>query len=96
MIANLLGVHGLRVAVFEASPQLLDFPRGVGMDDGTLPTFQSPGLVDALLPHTVPHQLLVFVDAKQRDPARLAPPTAEFGWPRRNGFVQPLATPDGR
>jgi 3-(3-hydroxy-phenyl)propionate hydroxylase len=91
MIANLLGVHGLRVRVFEAGPELIDYPRGVGMDDETLRTFQHAGLVDAVLQHTVPHQLLVFVDAKQRDLARLAPPTAEFGWPRRNGFVQPLA-----
>ena len=91
MLANLLGVHGLRVCVFEAESELIDFPRGVGMDDETLRTFQTAGLVDALLPHTVPHQLLVFVDRKQRDLARLAPPTAEFGWPRRNGFVQPLA-----
>jgi 3-(3-hydroxy-phenyl)propionate hydroxylase len=91
MIANLLGGHGLRVRVFESGPELIDFPRGVGMDDETLRAFQNAGLVDAVLPHTVPHQLLVFVDAKQRDLARLAPPTAEFGWPRRNGFVQPLA-----
>jgi 3-(3-hydroxy-phenyl)propionate hydroxylase len=91
MIANLLGGHGLRVAVFEAGPELIDFPRGVGIDDETLRTFQTAGLVSGVLPHTIPHQLLVFVDAKQRDLARLAPPTAEFGWPRRNGFVQPLA-----
>jgi 3-(3-hydroxy-phenyl)propionate hydroxylase len=91
MTANLLGARGLRVRVFEAGPELIDFPRGVGMDDETLRTFQHAGLVDAVLPHTVPHQLLVFVDARQRDLARLAPPTAEFGWPRRNGFVQPLA-----
>src|SRR5215472_12964287 len=91
MIANLLGAHGLRVRVFEAGPELIDFPRGVGMDDETLRTFQHAGLVGAVLQHTVPHQLLVFVDARQRDLARLAPPTAEFGWPRRNGFVQPLA-----
>jgi 3-(3-hydroxy-phenyl)propionate hydroxylase len=91
MIANLLGGHGLRVAVFEAGPELIDFPRGVGIDDETLRTFQTVGLVNGVLPHTIPHQLLVFVDAKQRDLARLAPPTAEFGWPRRNGFVQPLA-----
>ncbi|MBL7493966.1 bifunctional 3-(3-hydroxy-phenyl)propionate/3-hydroxycinnamic acid hydroxylase [Frankia sp. AgB1.9] len=91
MIANLLGLHGLRVRVIEAGPALIDFPRGVGMDDETLRTFQTAGLVERVLPHTIPHQLLVFVDAKQRDLARLAPPQADFGWPRRNGFVQPLA-----
>lgn len=91
MTANLLGLYGLRVCVLEAGADLIDYPRGVGMDDETLRTFQTAGLVEAVLPHTIPHQLLVFVDAKQRDLARLAPPTAEFGWPRRNGFVQPLA-----
>lgn len=91
MMANLLGLHGLRVCVFEAGPDLIDYPRGVGMDDETLRAFQSAGLVDAVLPHTVPHQLLVFTDVRQRDLARLAPPASEFGWPRRNGFVQPLA-----
>lgn len=91
MIANLLGIHGLRVGVFEAGSELIDYPRGVGLDDETCRTFQAAGLVDALLPHTVPHQLLVFVDHKQRDLARIAPPAADFGWPRRNGFVQPLA-----
>jgi 3-(3-hydroxy-phenyl)propionate hydroxylase len=91
MIANFFGTFGLRASVFEAGATLIDYPRGVGMDDETLRTFQAVGLVDNVLPHTVPHQLLVFVDAKQRDLARLAPPTADFGWPRRNGFVQPLA-----
>ncbi len=91
MMANLLGTYGLRVTVLEAGPGLIDYPRGVGMDDETLRTFQTAGVVDEVLQHTVPHQQLVFVDAKGRDLARLAPPTGEFGWPRRNGFVQPLA-----
>jgi 3-(3-hydroxy-phenyl)propionate hydroxylase len=91
MVANLLGLYGLRVRVFEVGAELTDYPRGVGMDDETLRTFQTAGLVDEVLPHTIPHQLLVFMDDKHRDLARLAPPTAELGWPRRNGFVQPLA-----
>jgi 3-(3-hydroxy-phenyl)propionate hydroxylase len=91
MMANLLGLHGLRACVLEAGPALIDYPRGVGMDDETLRAFQAAGLVDAVLPHTIPHQLLVFTDARQRVLARLAPPAADFGWPRRNGFVQPLA-----
>ncbi|WP_457966938.1 bifunctional 3-(3-hydroxy-phenyl)propionate/3-hydroxycinnamic acid hydroxylase [Arthrobacter sp. D1-29] len=91
MLANLLGSHGLKVAVFEAGAELIDFPRGVGIDDESLRTFQSAGLVSKVLPHTIANQLLVFIDAKGRDLARIAPPSAEFGWPRRNGFVQPLA-----
>lgn len=91
MTANLLGRYGVRVIVVEAGAELIDYPRGVGMDDETLRTFQSAGVVEQVLPHTVPDQLLVFVDAKYRDLARMAPPMGEFGWPRRNGFVQPLA-----
>lgn len=91
MTANLLGLHGIRTIVVEAGSELIDYPRGVGMDDETLRTFQTAGLVDAVLPHTVPNQLLVFVDRKHKDLARMAPPMGEFGWPRRNGFVQPLA-----
>ncbi|HEY1116895.1 MAG TPA: bifunctional 3-(3-hydroxy-phenyl)propionate/3-hydroxycinnamic acid hydroxylase [Acidimicrobiales bacterium] len=91
MTANLLGRYGVRVTVLEQGASLIDYPRGVGLDDEGLRTFQAAGLVDQVLPHTVPHQLLAFVDAKGRDLARLAPPQADFGWPRRNGFVQPLA-----
>lgn len=91
MTANLLAGYGASVVVVEAGAELIDYPRGVGMDDETLRAFQSAGLVDNVLPHTVPNQLLIFVDAKGRDLARLAPSAAEFGWPRRNGFVQPLA-----
>lgn len=91
MTANLLALHGLRVTVLEAGERLLDYPRGVGMDDETLRTFQNAGLVDEVLQHIVPHQPLAFIDAQGRDLARLAPPQADFGWPRRNGFIQPLA-----
>lgn len=91
MIANLLGLHGLNVRVFEAGEELIDFPRGVGMDDETLRAFQAAGLADEVVQHTIPNQVLAFIDRKHRDLARLAPLTGEFGWPRRNGFVQPLA-----
>lgn len=91
MTANLLGLSGIRVIVLDAGAELIDYPRGVGMDDETLRTFQTAGLVERVLPHTIPHQLLVFIDRKGRDLARIAPPAADFGWPRRNGFVQPLA-----
>ena len=91
MAANLLGALGVSVRVLEAGAELIDYPRGVGMDDETLRTFQAAGLVEKVLPHTVPNQPLAFVDRKFRDLARMAPSTGDFGWPRRNGFVQPLA-----
>jgi 3-(3-hydroxy-phenyl)propionate hydroxylase len=89
-LANILGLQGVRTLVLEERASLIDYPRGVGLDDESLRTFQAIGLVDQILPHTVPNQILRFVDAKRRVLAEMAPPDARFGWPKRNGFVQPL------
>ena len=89
-IANTLGLQGVRTLVVEERATLIDYPRGVGLDDEALRTFQSIGLVERILPHTVPNQILRFFDAKRRVLAEMAPPDARFGWPKRNGFVQPL------
>jgi 3-(3-hydroxy-phenyl)propionate hydroxylase len=89
-LANILGLQGVRTLVVDERETLIDYPRGVGLDDESLRTFQAIGLVDRILPHTVPNQILRFVDAKHRVLAEMAPPDARFGWPKRNGFVQPL------
>ncbi|MGV0646176.1 bifunctional 3-(3-hydroxy-phenyl)propionate/3-hydroxycinnamic acid hydroxylase [Mycolicibacterium sp. XJ879] len=89
-LANILGLQGVRTVVVEERDTLIDYPRGVGLDDEALRTFQSIGLVDRVLPHTVPNQILRFFDANRRLLAEMAPPDARFGWPKRNGFVQPM------
>ncbi|GFG74526.1 bifunctional 3-(3-hydroxy-phenyl)propionate/3-hydroxycinnamic acid hydroxylase [Mycobacterium botniense] len=89
-LANILGLQGVRTLVVEERDTLIDYPRGVGLDDEALRTFQAVGLVDRILPHTVPNQILRFFDAKRRLLAEMAPPDARFGWPKRNGFVQPM------
>jgi 3-(3-hydroxy-phenyl)propionate hydroxylase len=89
-LANILGLQGVRTLVVEERDTLIDYPRGVGLDDEALRTFQAIGLVEAILPHTTPNQILRFFDAKRRLLAEMAPTDARFGWPKRNGFVQPL------
>ncbi|GAA5065343.1 bifunctional 3-(3-hydroxy-phenyl)propionate/3-hydroxycinnamic acid hydroxylase [Nocardia callitridis] len=89
-LANILGLRGVRTLVLEQRPTLIDYPRGVGLDDESLRTFQSIGLIEQVLPHTTPHQIMRFVDAKRRLLAEIAPADTSFGWPKRNGFVQPL------
>ena len=89
-LANILGLQGVRTLVVDERDSLIDYPRGVGLDDEALRTFQGIGLVEAVLPHTVPNQILRFFDAKRRLLAEMAPPDARFGWPKRNGFVQPM------
>lgn len=89
-LANILGLQNIRTLVVEERDTLIDYPRGVGLDDEALRTFQSIGLVDRILPHTVPNQILRFFDGNRRLLAEMAPPDARFGWPKRNGFVQPM------
>lgn len=89
-LANILGQQGVATRVVDERDSLIDYPRGVGLDDEALRTFQSIGLVERILPHTVPNQILRFFDGNRRLLAEMAPPDARFGWPKRNGFVQPM------
>ena len=54
-----------------------------------LRTMQSVGLVDDVLPHTTPWHAMRFLTPKGRCFADIQPMTDEFGWPRRNAFIQP-------
>ena len=65
-LANILGLHGVRTTVIEQRDKLIDFPRGVGIDDESLRAFQAIGMIDRVLPHTNPDQILRFVNAKGR------------------------------
>ncbi|BBZ68101.1 3-(3-hydroxy-phenyl)propionate/3-hydroxycinnamic acid hydroxylase [Mycolicibacterium insubricum] len=89
-LANILGAQGVRTVILEERDALIDYPRGVGLDDESMRAFQSIGLIDAVLPHTVPNQILRFTDSNRKLLVEMAPPDARFGWPKRNGFVQPL------
>lgn len=89
-LANHLGSLGVRTLVIEKLPALIDYPRGVGIDDEALRSFQAVGLADAVRRHTVPNQVMRFVDRRGRVLASIEPTAEPFGWPRRSGFIQPL------
>ncbi|EEA01654.1 monooxygenase FAD-binding [Burkholderia sp. H160] len=91
MIANYLGLQGVRVVLIEKLDKIIDYPRAIGLDDEALRVFQSVGLADALLPHTTPDHWMRFVTNKGHCFASIEPRTDEFGWSRRNAFIQPLA-----
>ncbi|MFH3651854.1 FAD-dependent monooxygenase, partial [Acinetobacter baumannii] len=42
-----------------------------------------------VLPHTTPNHAMRFLTPKGRCFADIQPMTREFGWPRRNAFIQP-------
>lgn len=90
MIANLVGASGLRVLILEQLPNLIDYPRGVGMDDECLRVFQAAGLADKAIPYTFPNQWLDFRTARGRSFAMVKPRGEAFGFPKRNAFIQPL------
>ena len=90
MLANILGLQGVRVTVIEKLGDIIDYPRAIGLDDESLRVFQSVGLADDLLPHTTPNYWMRFT-LKGRCFASIEPRTDEFGWARRNAFIQPLA-----
>ncbi|RQN40148.1 bifunctional 3-(3-hydroxy-phenyl)propionate/3-hydroxycinnamic acid hydroxylase [Paraburkholderia tropica] len=90
-IANILGLQGVRVTLIEKLDQIIDYPRAIGLDDEALRVFQSIGLADRLAPHTTPDHWMRFVTKDGHCFASIEPRTDEFGWPRRNAFIQPLA-----
>ena len=91
MIANILGLQGVRVTVVEKLDHIIDYPRAIGLDDEALRVFQAVGLADTLLPHTTPNHWMRFVTKDGHCFASIEPRTDEFGWSRRNAFLQPLA-----
>ncbi|BBH46108.1 bifunctional 3-(3-hydroxy-phenyl)propionate/3-hydroxycinnamic acid hydroxylase [Pseudomonas sp. KU43P] len=88
-IANYLGQAGVQVLQIEKLDQLIDYPRAIGIDDESLRTMQAIGLVEDVLPHTTPWHAMRFLTPKGRCFADIQPMTDEFGWSRRNAFIQP-------
>ncbi|MBZ7564781.1 bifunctional 3-(3-hydroxy-phenyl)propionate/3-hydroxycinnamic acid hydroxylase [Klebsiella grimontii] len=88
-IANYLGQMGVSVLLIEKLESLIDYPRAIGIDDESLRAMQAVGLVDKVLPHTTPWHAMRFMTPKGRCFADIQPMTDEFGWSRRNAFIQP-------
>ncbi|GAA3680745.1 bifunctional 3-(3-hydroxy-phenyl)propionate/3-hydroxycinnamic acid hydroxylase [Arthrobacter ginkgonis] len=89
MLANLLGMYGRKVTVLEARDELIDYPRGVGLDDESFRTIQTVGLVEAVSPHTTPQHIMRLVNGAGKTILINNPKTDEFGWDRKHGFIQP-------
>jgi 3-(3-hydroxy-phenyl)propionate hydroxylase len=88
--ANLLGVRGQRALVLEARTTLIDYPRGVGLDDESIRSLRTTGLWESIEPFTVPHHVVRLVNGRGKVLATNDPRTEEFGFPRKHGFIQPL------
>ncbi|WP_234534696.1 bifunctional 3-(3-hydroxy-phenyl)propionate/3-hydroxycinnamic acid hydroxylase [Streptomyces shenzhenensis] len=89
-LANLLGARGQAATVLEARHELIDYPRGVGLDDESIRTLVTAGLWEKVRPFTVPHHVVRLVNGRGQVLATNDPHTQEFGHPRKHGFIQPL------
>ena len=89
-LANLLGTYGVPALVIDADAGIYPFPRAVGIDDESLRTFQSAGVVDALLADIIQNTPIRYYTSWGRLIAHVEPSVRPFGWPRRNTFLQPL------
>ncbi|HWK66314.1 MAG TPA: bifunctional 3-(3-hydroxy-phenyl)propionate/3-hydroxycinnamic acid hydroxylase [Rhizobiaceae bacterium] len=90
-LANLLGTYGVRTLVLEREPDIIDYPRAVGMDDEALRAFQTTGLAEPLLKNMIQNTLLRYHHSNGKLFAEVGPKAKPFGWPRRNLFIQPLS-----
>lgn len=90
-LANLLGAYGVRTVVIEREREILEYPRAVGMDDEALRLFQTVALAEPLLENMIPNVPLRMFRSDGRCFADIRASTREFGWWRRNIFMQQIA-----
>lgn len=89
-IANLLGVYGVQSLIIDQAHEVIDYPRGVGVDDESLRVFQAAGLGEVVHSDMIQNQALIWFDSNKTKLAEVAPSGQPFGWPRRNSFLQPM------
>jgi 3-(3-hydroxy-phenyl)propionate hydroxylase len=90
VLANLLGLQGVRVIVLERNPRLEAEPRAVTLDDESLRTMQSAGLYEQVVRDVVQGYGVQYFDWRGKSLAAIQPTRQEYGHAKRNAFRQPL------
>ncbi|MGE0630555.1 MAG: bifunctional 3-(3-hydroxy-phenyl)propionate/3-hydroxycinnamic acid hydroxylase [Hyphomicrobiaceae bacterium] len=89
-VANLLTRYGIDVLLVERNAQTVQEPRAVSIDDESLRTMQSVGIVHDLLPDIVLGYGSEYYSPARRRFLKVKPAASEYGYPRRNAFRQPV------
>jgi 3-(3-hydroxy-phenyl)propionate hydroxylase len=89
-LASLLGRYGTDVLIVERNAQTVQEPRAVSIDDESLRTMQSVGIINALIPKIVLGYGSHYFSPGGRRFLTVKPTTLEYGYPRRNAFRQPV------
>ena len=90
MLANLLGIQGIKTLVIEQSHNTVGEPRAVTIDDESLRTVQATGLISQVLPNVVQGYGVHYYSWRGKEFARIEPSVIEHGFPKRNAFRQQL------
>lgn len=88
MLANLLGMQGIKALVVERSTNTVGEPRAVSIDDESLRTVQAAGLISEVLPHVVQGYGVHYYSWRNKEFARIEPDAMDNGFPKRNAFRQ--------
>jgi 3-(3-hydroxy-phenyl)propionate hydroxylase len=89
-LAGLLARYGLEVLVIERNSQTVQEPRAVSIDDESLRTMQSVGVIGELVPNLVLGYGSEYFSPAGRRFLKVKPTTLEYGYPRRSAFRQPV------
>jgi 3-(3-hydroxy-phenyl)propionate hydroxylase len=89
-LSGFLARYGIDVLAVERNPQTVQEPRAVSIDDESLRTMQSVGIINELVPNLVLGYGSEYFSPGQRAFLKVKPTTLEYGYPRRNAFRQPV------
>ena len=80
MLANLLGLQGIRTLVVEREADTVGEARAVSIDDESLRTVQAAGLIDQVLPDVVQGYGVDYYPWRGKRFSRIAPNRKEYGF----------------
>jgi 3-(3-hydroxy-phenyl)propionate hydroxylase len=89
-LAHILGMNAVPTLLVERNPSTVVEPRAVSIDDESLRTLQYLGLYEAFRPRMIAGYGSHYFSATGRCFARVLPDGAEYGFPRRSAFRQPV------
>ena len=88
MLANLLGMQGIKTLVIERSSNTVGEPRAVTIDDESLRTTQAAGLIGEVIQRVVQGYGVHYFSWRGKEFARIEPQGMDHGYAKRNAFRQ--------
>jgi 3-(3-hydroxy-phenyl)propionate hydroxylase len=90
ILANFLGLYGIKTLLIERNASTVDEPRAVTIDDESLRTVQAIGLIAKVLPDVVQGYGVHYYSWTGKLFARIEPTATDYGYQKRNAFRQQL------